>query len=103
MKVEITRTISQRETIDVEFPYYYKSDMLLDDSDYIIYGKIEPMLHTKIHVINNYRDKRFDFQLEHAKPNFAQLGCYLVDGGYESNEAEYLAAKTALIAAANEA
>jgi len=103
MKLEITKNVSQTETIDVEFPFYYKNDMLLDDIDYIIYGKIEPMLHTKIHVIKNYRDKRFDFQLEHEKPNFAQLGCYFVDGDYASNEAEYLAAKTALIAEANEA
>lgn len=102
MKVSITKTIRTTETVDVEFPFYYKNDMLLDNCDYIIYGKIEQMLHTKIHVVNNHRDKRFDFQLEHEKPNFHSIGCYF-EVDYASSEAEYLDAKRALIAAANAA
>lgn len=101
MKLEITRKIKQRETIEIEFPYYYKHDLLPDDADSVIYGKIEEKQCTTIHVRNDYRGG-MSFELEVEKRGAASVACYMTDE-YKSNETEYLAAKAKLLAAAQDA
>ena len=101
MKLEITRKIEQRETIEIELPYYYKHDLLLDDTDSVIYGKIEEKQCTKIRVHDNYQGS-VSFELEVEKIGAASAACYMTDE-YKSNEAEYLDAKAKLLLAAQAA
>jgi len=101
MKLEIPRKIEQKETIEIEFPYYYKNDLLLDDVDSVIYGKIEEKRHTTIQVRNNYQGGR-SFELEVEARGAASVACYMTDE-YKSDEGEYLAAKAKLLAAAQDA
>lgn len=101
MKLEITRKIEQRETINIELPYYYKHDLLIDDMDSVIYGKIEEKQCTRIWVRDDYRGS-VSFEIEVEERGAASKSCYMTDE-HKSNEDEYLAAKTKLLAAAESA
>ena len=98
MKLEITRNVKQTETIEIEFPYYYKCDLMLDDVDSVIYGKIEEKRHTKIQVSFDYRssERRFEFVIEQRAAE--TLGCYMTKE-YKSSEVDYLNAKAELLSA----
>ncbi len=98
MKLEITRKIETKETIEIELPYYYKHDLMLDSDDSVIYGKVEEKKHTAIHV--SRWGKCFDLEVEER--NAASFACYMTDE-YKGCEAEYLAAKAKLLAAAQDA
>lgn len=104
MKLEVTRTTQQKETIEIEFPYYYKHNLMLDESDSIIYGKIEEKKCTSIQISYSYRDHETSFKLEiQTGPCvLSDNNCYMTDK-YKSTEAEYLEAKTKLLAAAETA
>lgn len=102
MKLEITRNIEHKETIEIEFPYYYKHDLMLDDADSVIYGKIEEKRQTTIHVGYDYRSKERSFELEMQDIPAAVLSCYMTDK-HKSSEYEYLDAKAKLLAAAEAA
>lgn len=101
MKLQIIKRVEQRQTIEIEFPYYYKNDLLLDESDCVIYGKIEENQHSAITIQGCYQGG-IRFELETEKKGAASLACYMTDE-YKSNETEYLAAKAKLLAAAQEA
>jgi hypothetical protein len=64
MKIEIIKTIEQKEIIDVEFPYYYKYDLMLDHCDSIIYGKINKNSHYKIYCTKYYNSNEKTYKLE---------------------------------------
>lgn len=100
MKLKITKQIEQTEVVDIELPYYYKHDLLLDYADVVIYGKIEENKCTHIK-IDRGRDELV-FELSTQSKPAAQYGCYITDE-YKSSEAEYLAAKVKLLAAASAA
>jgi len=102
MKLEITRKVEQKEMIEIEFPYYYKHDLMLDDADSVIYGKVEDRRQTRIQIGYDYRSKERSFQLEINDIPAAALACYMTDE-HKSSEAEYLAAKAKLRAAAEAA
>jgi hypothetical protein len=38
--VEITKTTKEKVSVEVQLPYFYKHDLLPDDCDNVIYGKI---------------------------------------------------------------
>jgi hypothetical protein len=59
MKIEITKQIKVKETIDIEFPYYFKIDLLLEHSDSIIYRKIDDNKCVSI-TVNQDFDGRID-------------------------------------------
>lgn len=101
MKLKIKRKIETEETIDIEFPYYYKHDLMLDEVDVIIYGKIEENKTTSIHISHNYRGGD-NYELEIEKEPASNFSSYMTDE-YKSNEAEYLKAKWEFIDAANNA
>lgn len=63
MKIEITTTKRVKETIDVEFPYYYKHDLMIDYGENVIYGKITEDYAYAIQEIKNY-DGKVAFELE---------------------------------------
>jgi len=102
MKLEITRDVKQTETIEIEFPYYYKHDLMLDEVDSVIYGKIEEKRHTAIHVSFDYRSRERRFELEIEQRTAETLGCYMTEE-HKGSEAEYLDAKAKLLAAVQDA
>jgi len=100
MRLEITRKVEQRETIEIEFPYYYKHDLMGDESDSVIYGKIEERKCTAIQL--SYRRDEKEYSIEVEERSASAFACYMTDE-YKSTEAEYLAAKFKLLALAQDA
>ena len=97
MKLQITRTFERKETIDVELPYYYKQDLMLDEVDSVIYGKIDEDCTTTIQITYNYRGKvRFELEINAVPADY--FSCYMI-GEYKSNKGEYLEANAKMLAA----
>lgn len=101
MKLQIQRTARITETIDVALPHYYK-DAALDDAGSAIYGKVDATRHTSIEVSFDRWSRTETFRLEIEHCEAATLGDYMTEK-YRSDEAEYLAAKERLLAAARDA
>jgi hypothetical protein len=102
MKIEITKNIVQKETIEIELPYYYKHDLEFDDQDSVIYGKIEDNRTTSIHIKYDYIDNSNIYELE-IKESKAQSHSSYMTNKYKSSESEYLDAKSKLLAAVKNA
>ncbi len=100
MKLEITRKVEHKETVEIDLPYYFKHDLMLDDEDVVIYGKVEEKQCTTIKV--SYGSRRNEFELNIENWPASAYGGYMTDE-YKSTEAEYLAAKAKLLAAAEAA
>ena len=98
MKLEVIRKIEKKETIDIEFPYYYKHDLFSDVSNAVIYGKIKENLHSSIMVCERYDNQATEFELTIEERGAASLACYM-EKEYSSNEREYLAAKSYMLEA----
>jgi hypothetical protein len=97
MKLTIKRMIEKTETIDIEFPYYYKYDLLLDETDSVIYGKIEEHQVTMIQLTFRH-DGYSSYELEIDKKPATHFACYMTDK-YKSDENEYLQAMAKMTAA----
>lgn len=102
MKLEITRKIEQKETVEIDLPYYYIHDLMLDEADVIIYGKVEEKRCTSIIIGHSYGSHNNEFELSIEDRPASAYGSYMTDE-YKSSEAEYLAAKAKLLAAAEAA
>ncbi len=103
MKVEITRTIRQKEIVDVEFPYFYQHDLSLDDAgDTVIYGKIEEKVQTTIKITSEYGSGRKEYELAIERRSLPSYACYINNSEYASSKEEFLAAKAEAIAALNQ-
>jgi hypothetical protein len=103
MQLEITRKVEKKEIIEINFPYYYRYDLLLDEADVVIYGKIEEKKHTSIKITKQrlgWCGNEFELHIE--KREASTLSRYM-NKEYKSNEAEYLAKKTELLNAAQDA
>lgn len=90
MLIEIEKTVQVRETVEVVFPYFYKHDLMLDDCDSVIYGKIDEKEKRSIQITT--RRKKISVEIERENVNWNSIGCYLADE-YKSNAEEYAAAK----------
>lgn len=99
MKLKIKRQIEKEEEVDIEFPYYYKHDLMLDEMDTVIYGKIEENKTTSIHITHNWNGRN-SFELEIEEEPASYFSSYMTDK-YKSNETEYLNARKELIDAVN--
>jgi hypothetical protein len=98
MKFEITRMVEHKETVEVDLPFYYKHDLMLDEADVVIYGKVEEKQCTTIKISHRYSNLSNEFELSIENRPASAYGCYITDE-YKSNEVEFLAAKTKLLAA----
>lgn len=98
MKIKIKRKIEKEEIIDIDFPYYYEHDLLIDEANVIIYGKIEENRHVSIKVSERYYDTFLDIEFEIGIENrrAETLSCYMTDE-YKSTESVFLKAKSKLI------
>ena len=102
MEIEVTKTIKQKVKVNIDFPFYYKHDLMLDELDAVIFGKIEESKSTAIKVTTSYlRDKKeFELEIERCSPE--RNACYLTEE-YKCSESEYLEAKEQLLKAAKDA
>lgn len=102
MKLNITRRVEVVEAIDIELPYYYRHDLMLDTSESVIYGKVEESRHTAIKISCSLGDRGHEFELAVENRPAGTVGCYMTDE-YRSSEDVYLAAKEQLLAAVQSA
>lgn len=102
MKLEITRKVEHKETVEIDLPYYFKHDLMLDEADVVIYGKVEEKRCTSIKISHGYGSHSNEFELSIEDRPASAYGCYMTDE-YKSTETEYLAAREKLLAAAEAA
>jgi hypothetical protein len=67
VKIDITRNVPTRETIDVDFPYYYRDDLGVDETGMlsVVYGRIDREHHVGIRVYSSeeiYSEYRLFFE-----------------------------------------
>ena len=99
MQIEITRTIKQKETVDIELPYYYKHDLMPDEGSAVIYGKVEAGKQTKITIRETFwGGARKEYELEIERSDISCYACYITQE-HASCEEDYLDAKTAMLEA----
>lgn len=98
MKLEITKSVQTKEIIEIEFPYYFKHDLMFDESNCIIYGKIEEEKCTKITIHDKFRDYSHEYELEIEEVSAARFACYMVEK-HKSCESEFIEAKNKMLAA----
>jgi len=101
MLIEITEKVEQKRTVDITFPYYYEHDLLLDECDSIIYGKIEENKHTTIQITDRYAFAQ-SAEIEVRKRPAKTLGCYMTPE-YTSDESVFIDAKDRALKLLNEA
>lgn len=100
MLVQVAKTITSVETVDIELPYYYKHDLLLDHADWIIYGKIEAEKHTKVQIKESYSGRTNYYpsvEVEIEATSWSSSSCYL-NHKYKSDAETYEAAKNKALA-----
>jgi len=80
--MQIELEVRTKETIEVDFPYYYEQYLDSEYSTSTIYGKIEPNCHTTIRLSGN------NVEIEIKNQNAGTLGCYFTDE-YASDEKSF--------------
>ena len=100
MKLKITRKVDQEETIDIDFPYYYKHDLLLDKSDVVIYGMLEENRNVSITVKKTVEDmfsfSCLEFELSIESVPASRMACYMTDE-HKSTKEEFFNAKELML------
>lgn len=96
MKIEITTLKRVKKTIEVDFPYYYKHDLMSDYGDTVIYGKIMPGYEITIKEGKSYNGKK-TYEIEKD----SQSDCYFTKE-YKSNKEEFESVKVRALAFLNE-
>lgn len=96
MKIEITTTKRVKKTIDIEFPYYYKDDLMSDYGDTVIYGKIMTDYEITIKENESYSGVK-SYEIEKD----SRSDCYFTDE-YKSSKEEFEAVKVRALAFLNE-
>lgn len=94
MQAEITKQVPQVEIIEVEFPYYYKHDLMSDYGDSVIYGKIEEKMCTSIQETKNHDgEEKYEIEKEeHHSIKNSGLSSYF-DKKHQSSKEEFEAVK----------
>ena len=99
MKVEVTRKVEVKETVEVELPFFYQHDLMVDHADVVIYGKVEDGKATKI-TVSKGRSTRYELETEQCR--VSAFGCYMTEE-YASTQAKFEEVQAELVAAASAA
>ena len=91
MKINITKKVEVSETIDVDFPFYYKHCF----DGVVICGKIEENKNSSIMIQED--DQSISFELEVNYEHASKVSCYF-SKEYKGTEKDYLMAKHELLA-----
>lgn len=98
MKIEITKSVDVKETIDIEWPYYCVSDHCGDYDTHMIYRKImKSFVYTIIEKIGFHYyvanpEERINYEIEREERDRGH-DCYFASE-YKSTKEEYDAAKS---------
>ena len=99
MEIEVTQKIDVKKKINVDFPYYYKHDLMVGECDSVIYGKVEENKAIAIHISYRYLDGIIEYELGIESTNpIGKNSCYFIDK-YKSSEEEFLIAKNKMLSA----
>ena len=98
MKLEIMKKVDSKVIVDIDFPFYYKYDLMPDDRDSVIFGKIEEDGHTSIHITHDCRTGTKSFEFEIEKGPAARWSCWITDGT-ASDAGEFEKARDEMLAA----
>lgn len=94
MELKIKRKVEQEETINIDFPYYYKHDLLLDEVDVVIYGMVEE--HRSVSITIRDHDMIPQVELEIKKRPASTMSCYMTDE-FKGTEKEFINAKELML------
>lgn len=89
MQKRITKTIKQVEEIDVQVPYFYKHDFMLDDMDVVEYGMIDNDHSVSIIKEENYRDGKLKLTMDIEETGIDKACDSYFSEEYKSNEEEF--------------
>lgn len=104
MELKIKREVEVEETINIDFPYYYKQDLLLDESDVVVYGMLEENKRVSITVkktSNMFSFPCLEFELDIEDVPASKMSCYMTDE-YKGTEKEFFKAKELMLKAISE-
>jgi hypothetical protein len=88
MKIDITKIIAVNKTIEIDYPYYYKDDRMLDHARNVVFGKIVDDIVYEIEYYESYRGGGISYSLTKDDRNDRYF-----DEEYRSTEQEYNDAK----------
>lgn len=91
INIEIEKVVS-REIITIQTPFYYKHDLMLDECDSVIYGKVTDDYITTVQKTERYIQNEIEFEFtKNNKPifQFQSLRPYLIEDEYKSSKDEY--------------
>ena len=91
MQIEISKVVYEKEVVDVTFPYYYKHDLMLDNCESVIFGKIVQNLEVAIQITDHF-SYNLEYGIEVSRRGASTPSSYF-DEKYKSTEDEFLAAK----------
>lgn len=90
--IEVENVI-EKEKITIETPFYYKHDLMLDECDSIIYGKITDNYIVSVQKTDRYLDHEITFEFEiDNRPRFQSYSNYMTEDQHRSSKEEYEAA-----------
>ena len=87
--IEVEKCV-EFEDLVIQTPFYYKHDLLLDEADSVVYGKVMDDKLVAIHKTYWYRDRRTEFEIiKEDKPDFDCYHFYLTKDENKGSKEEY--------------
>ena len=84
---------TETEKVIIPTPFYYKHDLMIEECDSIIYGKIMDDCVISVQKTDHYLNHEITFEFEvEERPRFQGYNAYMVDEEYKSSKEEYEAA-----------
>jgi hypothetical protein len=73
--ITVAKTVKEEEQVEVRFPLFVKHDLMMDDSNIVIYMRIDPLLNGKFACVSiterhDYRDGKRGFEIEREPYSF---------------------------------
>jgi hypothetical protein len=89
INVEIEKIVS-KEIVTIQTPFYYKHDLMLDECDSVIYGKVTDECIVTIQKTERYARNETEFEFtKEANPHFQSSRTYLTEEEHKSSKEEY--------------
>jgi hypothetical protein len=98
MKIEMNKTVTVKEAVDIDLPYYYDYDVG-DEGNYHVYGKIEENRMISITVTTYHGKRGFDIEISERHVSSCAEFLEFLTLDKVSSEAFFLAAKRDMLAA----
>ena len=87
--IEVKKVV-EKEKITIQTPFYYKFDLMPDEYDSIIYGKITDSCIVSVQKTDRYLDHEITFEFEiDERPHFQSYSDYMIEKQHKSSKEEY--------------